>query len=146
MITADLRIDAKDSIAEIVADFVTTLARETVLPRNKAYWLRLATEEIVTNIAKHGYHGSGPVWLKGGFCADRVWVQIEDTAPEFDPRTHDPGPRLAIEMAKREVGGYGLLLALRVADEFRYQRVQGRNRNTLYVSRLGSGTNRPSTR
>jgi anti-sigma regulatory factor (Ser/Thr protein kinase) len=141
MIAVDLQIDATDSTAEIVADFVTALAREALLPRNKAYWLRLATEEIITNIAQHGYRGPGPVWLKSGFGPDRVWVQIEDAAPEFDPRTHDPGSKVATELATREAGGYGLLLALRVADEFRYERVRGRNRNTLYVSRPDDGAN-----
>jgi serine/threonine-protein kinase RsbW len=135
MIAADLHLDAADSIAEIVADFVAALAREALLPRNTSYWLRLVTEEIITNIAQHGYRGPGPVWLRSGFSPDRVWVQIEDAAPEFDPRTRDPGPQPSTGLASGEAGGYGLLLALRVADEFRYERVNGRNRNTLYLSR-----------
>ena len=66
---------------------------------------------------------------------ERVWVRIEDDAPAFDPRSHDPGPRLAVEPTRREAGGLGLFLALRNVDAFIYDRVGGRNRNTLFIVR-----------
>jgi serine/threonine-protein kinase RsbW len=74
---------------------------------------------------------------------EQVWVRIEDDAPAFDPRSHDPGPRLAVEPTRREAGGLGLYLALRNVDAFTYDRVGGRNRNTLFIVRttpdIGTG-------
>lgn len=134
MIACDLEIDAGDGVEEIVARLVGALARKARLPRHRAYWLRLATEEIVTNIARHGYRGSGPVWLRGGVGPDRVWVRIEDAAPAFDPRGQ-PGPPPATELSRVEPGGYGLTLARHGTAEFRYERVGGRNRTTLAASR-----------
>ncbi len=136
MIACDLEIDVGNCV-EIIAEFVEALARESRLPRQQAYWLRLATEEIVTNAAQHGYHGDGPVWLRSGVGQDRVWIQIEDAAPEFDPRTHDPGPQPMSKLSEGEAGGYGLLLATRGAAELHYERVNDRNRSTISVSRLG---------
>ena len=135
MIACDLEIDAADGVEEIVAELVGALARKARLPRHKAYWLRLATEEIVTNIGRHGYRGPGPVWLRSSVGPDRVWVRIEDAAPAFDPRSHDPGPPPATGLSEVDPGGYGLALARHGADEFRYERVGGRNRSTLSVSR-----------
>lgn len=135
MIVCDLRIDCENGIAEEVASFVGGLAEKTELPPGRAYWLRLAVEEITTNIGQHGYRGQGEVWLTAGAEADKVWVRIEDEAPPFDLRSHDPGPRLATEPSEREAGGFGLLLALHKLDGFSYERVKGRNRNTLIMRR-----------
>jgi anti-sigma regulatory factor (Ser/Thr protein kinase) len=128
-----LRLDCGQPIAEAVADFVCGLAARVGLPQRKAYWLRLAVDEITTNIADHGYRGSGTLRLYGEVHDDRVCVRIEDEAPAFDPRTHDPGPHLAKEPGQRAEGGYGLLLALHRLDAFTYEHVAGTNRNTLIM-------------
>lgn len=130
-----LRLDTYESTAEAVACFVTGLARDAALSRRKSYWLRLAAEEITTNIAHHGYQGSGPVWLEGRVNTDTVSVRIEDQAPAFDPIAYDRHARLALEPAQRPEGGFGLLLALHNLDGFGYEYVDGKNRNELIMYR-----------
>ncbi len=105
------------------------------LPRGKAHWLRLAAEEITTNILEHGYRGTGPIWLARGIEPEWVWLRIEDTAPAFDPRTHDRRAKLAIAPTERDAGGFGLLLALHKLDGFAYEYADGKNRNTLIMRR-----------
>ncbi len=123
------------NVAEAVATYVGALASEAGLPSSKAYWLRLAVEEIATNIVQHGYHGRGPVRLTSEIWPDQVRLHIEDRAPGFDPRTHDPAPQLETTPAEREAGGFGLLLALRKLDAFCYEQADGQNRNTLIMFR-----------
>jgi anti-sigma regulatory factor (Ser/Thr protein kinase) len=135
MAATHLQLDGDNSTAEAIACFVETLVRDAGLPREKAYWLRLAAEEITTNIVEHGYQGTGPIWLAGGIKPDSVWLRIEDTAPAFDPRSHDHGAKLAIPPAEREAGGFGLLLALHKLDEFSYEHADGKNRNTMVMCR-----------
>lgn len=130
-----LHLDCGQPIAREVADFVRALASQAALSQHKAYWLRLATEEVTTNIAQHGYHGSGPLRLAGEVQAEKVWVRIEDEAPAFDPRTHDPRPHLETDPELRAQGGYGLLLALHKLDGFAYKRTGGVNSNTLIMCR-----------
>jgi anti-sigma regulatory factor (Ser/Thr protein kinase) len=130
-----LHLDCGQPIAAEVAAFVGALASQAGLSRHKAYWLRLATEEITTNVTQHGYHGGGPLRLAGEVEADRVWVRIEDEAPAFDPRTHDPRPHLETDPALRAEGGFGLLLALRELDGFTYKRAGDTNSNTLIMCR-----------
>jgi anti-sigma regulatory factor (Ser/Thr protein kinase) len=130
-----LRLDCGQPITAEVADFVCGLAARVGLSQHKAYWLRLAVDEITTNIADHGYRGSGPLWLYGEEHDDRACVRIEDEGPAFDPRTHDPGPHLAKEPGQRAEGGYGLLLALHRLDAFSYERTAGTNKNTLIMYR-----------
>jgi serine/threonine-protein kinase RsbW len=130
-----LHLDCGQAVAAEVAAFVGALASAAGLSRHRAYWLRLATEEITTNIVQHGYHGSGPLRLVGDVEADKVWVRIEDEAPAFDPRTHDPAPQLNTDPALRSEGGFGLLLALHKLDGFAYERTGDGNSNTLIMCR-----------
>jgi serine/threonine-protein kinase RsbW len=130
-----LRLDDENSPAEAVARFVEALARDAELPHQKAYWLRLAVEEITTNIIDYGYQGTGLIWLAGRIEPDRVSIRIEDTACAFDPRTHDHHAKLAVAPAEREAGGFGLFLALHKLDGFCYEYADGKNRNTLIMSR-----------
>ena len=125
----------EDCVAEAAAAFVGELVQDAGLPTSKAYWLRLAVEEITTNIARHGYRGHGLVRLTSEISQDRVWVRIEDEAPQFDPQSHDPARQLQTAPAEREAGGFGLLLALRKLDGFCYERLDGQNRNTLTMFR-----------
>lgn len=127
-----------------VAEFVRWLAGQVGLDEAPAYRLRLAADEIVTNIGAHGYHGRpGPVELVGGVEPDAVWLSIIDEAPPFDPTTHDPGPRLAAGPSHPGEGGFGLFLALRGLDDFRYRRTGGRNENILIMRRPVDATARP---
>ncbi|MEV6981616.1 ATP-binding protein [Sphaerisporangium sp. NPDC051017] len=141
MFACRLKVDGSGaSIAGPVGDFVGALAERAGLATRPAYWLRLAADEITTNIVQHGYRGrDGVVDLEGGVDADALYLRIEDDAPAFDPRAYDPAPRLAVPPSVRELGGYGLMLALGKVDEFRYQYVGGRNRNTLIMRLTTSG-------
>ncbi|MCK2220659.1 ATP-binding protein [Actinomadura sp. ATCC 31491] len=139
MLACRLKIDVPHpSLPGVVADFVEALAEEAGLSPRRAYWLRLATDEITTNIVQHGYRGRpGVVELAGEIEHDRLRVSVEDDAPPFDPACYDPAPRLAPPPGQREEGGYGLLLAMGKVDEFRYEYAGGRNRNILIMHVLG---------
>nr|WP_225955047.1 ATP-binding protein [Kibdelosporangium phytohabitans] len=116
----------------VVAGVVDTVAGMARLSRRQAYRLRLAADEITTNIAAHGYRGrQGVVDIEGGVDDDWAWLHIQDHAPPFDPRAHCPGgvPEIVQE------GGYGLLLAFNGIDHFAHDYFDGRNRNTLLVRR-----------
>ena len=122
--------------ARRLASFVAALAGSGGLDDRKAYWLRLAVDEITTNIGLHGYRGlGGLVELEGAVEDDRVWVRITDEAPPFDPHSHDPGPRLAKGAAHDGEGGLGLYLTLNGLDRLDHAYVDGRNVNTLVMRR-----------
>jgi serine/threonine-protein kinase RsbW len=131
----NLKLDGGDRTTEEVAALVREIARQAELLPRKEYWLRLAAEEITTNITQHGYQGPGPIWLAGEIAADEVRLLIEDEAPAFDPLKHDRHARLAVDPAEREAGGFGLLLAMHRLDGFTYAYVAGKNRNTLIMCR-----------
>lgn len=133
-----------DSVAE-VGRRVVELGEATGLPGPRRYGLRLAAEEIVTNIVTHGYDEAeirppDPTFdLEWGCEPGRVWVRLVDSARAFDP-TRVPEPDdLNAPLDRREPGGLGIHLARTSLDEFTYRRDRGRNHVTLAVDR------RPST-
>lgn len=129
-----LQANSGTDVPGALAGFVAELAVQGGLSAAQAYRLRLAADEITTNIACHGYRGAaGAIDLDGYAANGRVWLRIEDDAPPFDPRGHHPDPRLSAAPHERAAGGLGLHLALTVVDEFGYQHVRGRNRNVLVL-------------
>ena len=93
-----------------------------------------ALEELLTNSVIHGnaaQAASASIWLAVTADGESLKLRYEDAFAEFDPlseigaalqRTSNPMP-----VEQRRVGGLGLLMVYRLADEFRYVRENGRN-------------------
>jgi len=135
-----LSVDAALSSLATVRDFTTTVAERAGLGRRAAYGLRLAVEEIATNIITHGYATavtSGTIVVQATYSDQAVTVLIDDTgagyAPEpFDLESLDLPPEL------RSEGGLGIFLASRGVDELHYEQLEHCNRHTLVVRRKTS--------
>jgi anti-sigma regulatory factor (Ser/Thr protein kinase) len=139
MIAEQVRVHGLEQLGDTLAALVERLAELTGLPYGKAYRLRLAAEEIVTNVVMHGYGGhGGPIDIDTGYDEAWVWLRVEDEAPDFDPAEHDPTPRLSMDPVMAPLGGFGLFLALSSVDEVTHEYVRGRNRTMLRVRR-GAG-------
>lgn len=94
--------------------------------------LRLATEEVFTNIMRHGYGDQpGPVTVRVEATPGRMAVTLVDAAPGFDPDSL-PAPDIHADCAQREPGGLGWHLVRQVMDEVRREPgAQGGNVFTL---------------
>ncbi|MGI5357425.1 ATP-binding protein [Streptomyces sp. CA-252508] len=140
-----LRIPARLACLDLVAEFVLGLGARAALPESALYRLRLAADELATNIVMHGYRGTaGEISVDGGIDPDQVWVRFEDDAPAFDPRQGMRAPALDVPLAERQIGGLGVFLAFTAVDSFEYELVAGRNVSTLVMRRsataAGPGT------
>ena len=94
--------------------------------------LDLCMTELVTNIISYAYPGPdrGPISLQLARSGDQVDVVIEDQGIPFDPFV-DSVYKPADSLHEARPGGRGVAMIRRFADEFRYQRVDGRNRVSL---------------
>ena len=90
-----------------------------------AHDVRLAAEEVCSNVIAHGYPGSaGPVTLRLERRPHAVVVTVEDTGVPFDPASA-PEPRLDAEWDQRPEGGLGWHLVRQVMDEIRHEPLAG---------------------
>lgn len=84
--------------------------------------LRLAIEEICTNLMRHAYRGRepGPIEVAVAGGPGRVVVTVTDFAPPFSP-DQAPAPDLDASWEERRIGGLGWHLVKSVVDEVRYE-------------------------
>lgn len=128
-----------EALAEI-RKYVRQAASSVGLDQDATYRLVLAADELATNAVTHGYQEhsrSGDLTIRVQVSPDELVVAIEDTAPEYDPRSHrPPTPEdLCKPLMVRDAGGLGVFLALRGLDRFDYERSAGRNRCLLIMKR-----------
>ncbi|MFJ9821470.1 ATP-binding protein [Streptomyces sp. NPDC101151] len=131
-----LRLSAALTSLEDVAAYVGELTERAGLPTEAAYRLRLATDELATNVVMHGYRGSeGELRLTGGMDEHTVWIRLEDDTPRFDPSANRLPPRTDLPLSERPIGGLGIHLALTALDDFRHHYTDGHNSSTLVIRR-----------
>ncbi|MGW2255011.1 ATP-binding protein [Kitasatospora sp. NPDC001660] len=126
---------ALDSLDEL-ARYVLAFAARAGLPPEVAYRLRLAADELATNVVLHGYRGrDGELRISSGTDGERVWVRLEDDAPPFDPSADRPDPHTDLPLALRPIGGLGIHLALTALDDYRHDHTDGHNTSLLVIRR-----------
>ncbi|MFD4372716.1 ATP-binding protein [Streptomyces sp. NPDC058486] len=137
---APIGVPAELEALDRIARFTLDLGERAGLPPGRLYRLRLAADELATNIVMHGYRGApGCILVDGGIETGRVWIRFVDDAPAFDPRQGLRAPELDVPLADRKVGGLGVFLALTAVDSFDYALVAGRNVCTLAIARHDNG-------
>lgn len=92
-----------------------------------------AVEELLTNSVVHGRAAGctgSEVWISVSAHGGALYLCYEDALEPFDPsgKIGEALARAGNPLDQRPVGGLGLLMVYRLADEFRYTREGGRNR------------------
>jgi sigma-B regulation protein RsbU (phosphoserine phosphatase) len=93
--------------------------------------LRIAAEEVMTNLAKYG-HDDGDehtVRIRLTLAAGEVTLEFTDDGRPFDPLAATPPEPLAD--GERQEGGLGLLLVRSLVDASEYARLGSQNVLTL---------------
>lgn len=128
-----------DSLDEL-RDYVGELSQKAGLAKKATYGLKLAVDEIATNIILYGYE-------KAGLIADfrvlseindrELIVIIEDEAAAFDPLAKQMPDEddLSKSLDDREIGGLGIFLTVKGVDSFSYEYFNGKNRNVFVMKR-----------
>lgn len=120
----------------LVRQYISDVTDQAELDARKAYRLRLAVDEIITNIVMHGYGSQGEsehidVWNVQDTHV--LQIVVEDTSPPYVPR-FDTHPTLDHSRIEHGIGGFGLFLARMNVDSLHYERRHGRNRHTFKVA------------
>lgn len=124
-----------------VRAFVDRAATTAGLERKAAYRLRLAVDEIATNIITYGYEReqiTGELRLDAQLDDEWLRVALEDDGAFFDPTTKAEPDDLEDPLEDRSIGGLGIFLTLRGVDEFRYRRVDDHNVSVFAMRRPGA--------
>jgi len=115
------RLATLKSLADILS-FVDGACQRFGVTGSTAFDIRLAVEEVCTNVIEHGYAGreAGPVTITMEDEGKQIVIVIEDRGASFDPDSaSEPDPTLA--WAERQPGGLGVHLVKKVTDGLRYE-------------------------
>lgn len=121
-----------------IAEYVIATAAAAGLDKTTAYKLRLAIDEIATNIIVYGYKEAareGVLTLQADFNQQSLTISIEDTGIPYDPTQRLTPDDLDEPLEQRQIGGLGIYLAIQSVDKFIYERVGNLNRNIFIVHR-----------
>ena len=90
--------------------------------------IKLIAEEIIVNIIDHGYsNNAGDIeiscWLEG---ENKFITEIVDSGIAFDILKKED-PDLSLGISERPIGGLGILLIKKLADDVEYRRLKEKN-------------------
>lgn len=117
---------------EQVNDFLVRGLDKDILRQTVLFDLKLAIEEIFTNIVRHGLKKEqiATVTIQLRIDEESVQVEICDTGKAFNPLT-TADPDLDVPLEERKLGGMGIFLVKQLMDHVNYRRVGNINILTL---------------
>ena len=133
-----LTVSANLDSLKPLADYVIQASEAANLDKKKTYKLRLAVDEIATNIITHGYEETdetGDITISGEVNSNSLKITLEDTAIFFDPREklNTEVEIINQSLEERNIGGLGIYLTISGVDDFQYKRVDNRNFNIFIM-------------
>lgn len=138
---ADVEI-VRDARREHLGDllaFVDHACARARVAHEVLFDVRLAVEEVVTNVIDHGYAGvpTGPVTVRFHHDPRQIIITVEDLARPFDPSRLTP-PDVAAPLEQRAIGGLGWHLVHQVMDEVRHAQGSTHGNRVTLVKRLST--------
>lgn len=124
----DIRLSNQLSEMDRLFEELEAFLDEADVPARARFNLNLAIDEFVSNAIKYGYPDgrAGEIAIHLVRRDDRLAVTLRDDGDAFDPFSA-PEPDVTASVEDREIGGLGIHLVRKLADEFSYRREGDRN-------------------
>ncbi len=131
-----MKLPAKIKHLERLIEFVSGCAKEKGFSGKRVKEIELATEEVLVNIFNYAYpEGPGDVEVSCNQADDtRFIIEISDSGIPFDSRSL-ADPDVTSDISERKIGGLGVFLVRKIADEVHYRRDGGENILSLVLYR-----------
>ncbi|MBR3299634.1 MAG: ATP-binding protein [Clostridia bacterium] len=134
-----LEVEAERNSLEKVMDFVSERLVAAGFPPKLVMRFSIAVEEIFVNIADYAYpNGSGTVKVRTRFENESAKVVFIDSGIRYDPLAK-PDPDLDLPASERRVGGLGIFMTKKLADDISYEYRDGKNILTLELKLPAGG-------
>ena len=117
-----------DNLDKVISFIDQKLEQKNCSPKLKMR-IELAVEEIFVNIANYAYQdNSGNAEIGVEFFEDPLSVTVTfiDSGIPYDP-LKKPDPDIKLSSEERQIGGLGIYLAKKMADNMSYERKDGQN-------------------
>jgi serine/threonine-protein kinase RsbW len=131
-----IKLPAEIDNLRTFVSFVSECARKHGFGPERVSDLELAVEEAVTNVCLYAYnkaYGEVEVSCFQDGDSDRLVIEITDSGKAFDMLSAPP-PDFTPDLDDRDIGGLGIFLIRKLADELHYVRRADQNLLRLIFS------------
>lgn len=117
-----ITISSEACYLEVVGDFIRKNAVIAGFDDKDAKSLELAVDEMVSNAIIHGYQSSpsGKITIEAIKIPQGIIIILEESGRRFNPREAKE-PDLDAPLDKRKIGGLGLFIVKKIADELYFE-------------------------
>ena len=100
--------------------------------------MKLALDEILTNVISYGYDDAGEHQITARFSLEQgKWTaEVEDGGRPFNPLA-SPEANTQQSLETRPIGGLGIHLVRKLIDELEYRRQNDKNRLVMRINLKG---------
>lgn len=124
-------VPTQESIAA-ASDFLDVCVEEFDIPMRTGYSLKVVTDEIFSNIVYYSKASLAQILFRNE--PERVTLVFMDNGAAYNPlEAEDPDTTLGVE--ERDIGGLGLLMVKKMAEEVTYAYTDGNNQLTVVMSK-----------
>ena len=131
-----IAVELKNQLSEIerLARIVDDFGRRHQIEAQIIYNMKLALDEILTNIISYAYDDAKEhiIVIRLSLDQEKWTVEVEDDGRPFNP-LNAPEPDTKQLLGERPIGGLGIHLVRKLIDELEYRRLNDRN---ILVMRL----------
>ena len=131
-----IAVELKNQLSEIerLARIVDDFGRRHQIEVQIIYTMKLALDEILTNIISYAYDDAREhiIVVRLSLDQEKWTVEVEDDGRPFNP-LNAPEPDTKQLLGERPIGGLGIHLVRKLIDELEYRRQNDRN---ILVMRL----------
>ena len=115
-----------------VSDFLDCCVEDFAVPMRAGYSLKVVADEIFSNIVYYSGAKTAQVLFRDD--ADRVALVFLDDGTPYNPlESEEPDTTAGVE--ERGIGGLGLFMVKKMAEEVRYEYNSGQNQLTVVLSK-----------
>ena len=133
--TSSITLEASLENLGTTNSFIHKWAKKASLSTHSENELLLAVEEVYINIVRYAYPESlGKVTIHCRIDEDSLVLKIKDEGIPFNP-LQLPEPHLVSCLKERKVGGLGVFLMRRFADNVKYEKQGKYNVLTLFKNK-----------
>ena len=128
------QFDVRKAPFSAMREFIETFCAAATLNKQTENHLVLVVDELSANSIAHGYPALPaqtavwPVWLTLAVTDTQIEALYEDAAPAHNPFVNIDPPDYAGPPETWRIGGWGVPIITRIANDLRYEHSNGRNR------------------
>ena len=125
-------VPSKESLSE-ASDFLDRCVEEFEIPLRTGYSLKVVTDEIFSNIVY--YSGAKNAEILFRVNADRITLVFQDDGMPYNPMEAEE-PDITAGAEERSIGGLGLFMVKKMAEQVSYEYADQKNQLTVTMSRI----------